>query len=253
MKTLPFLSLLGLLATNLLAQTTVPAVKPHVTETRDLPGLQSIDYKSDPEVTNAVKLAGSKAITQWMSEFTSKKFDAKRYVILPIVGDIDNGYLTDQARNEFTAAAAGTDYALYTRDDTVMRTLFTEMQLGDTKSDMMDAATIQKVGRVTGAAGTIFGRVSGVFVGRGAAGPGGIRLADDAKVLQVRIILQAYETETGRMLWGGERFAAVQLTGNDLEVGLTRFQIIKYVAAGLGGLILLVIIIRALGAANRPR
>jgi hypothetical protein len=78
-------------------------------------------------------------------------------------------------------------------------------------------------------------------------------MADDAKVLQVRIVLQAFEVETGRLLWGSEKIAAVQLPDEGLVVPGTKRQWVLYGAAGLGGLIVLLLIFRALGAANRPR
>ena len=47
--------------------------------------------------------------------------------------------------------------------------------------------------------------------------------------------------------------AAVQLPDESLVVPGTKRQWVLYGAAGLGGLIVLLLIFRALGAANRPR
>src|SRR5882724_541704 len=63
-----------------------------------IPGLKKIDYKADPVMTEYAKQAGSQAVGEWMTDFIGKKFAAKRYVLLPLAGDVDDGYFTLLAR-----------------------------------------------------------------------------------------------------------------------------------------------------------
>ena len=217
------------------------------------PALKPIDWKADPTMTEYAKQAGTVAVANWMAEFLAKQFPAKRFALLPLGSDLDDGYFTLQARNEFASRANGTDYTLYTRDDSEWKALLKEIRVGDQEGDTMDTATIQKFGRIQGVQGIIRGRISGVYVGLANADSGAVHLADDAKVLQVRIILQAFEVETGRLLWGSEKMATVALPDDSLVVPGTKRQWLLYGAAGIAGILVLFILLRALKAANGPR
>jgi hypothetical protein len=217
------------------------------------PAMKPVDWKADPTMTEYAKQAGSRAIAEWMTDFLSKQFSAKRFALLPLGSDLDDGYFTLQARNEFASRSNGTEMSLYTREDSEWKSLLQEIRVGDQEGDTMDSATIQKFGRIQGVQGVIKGRVSGVYTGPASTTAGAVRMADDAKVLQVRVIMQAFEVETGRLLWGGERIAAVLLPDDSLVVPGTKRQWILYSAAGLGGLILLLILMRVLKSANGPR
>jgi len=216
------------------------------------PGLKRIDYLADPSLLEYAKQAGSQAIEMWMTEFSAKQFSAKRYAVLPLGADVDDSYFTLQARNEFTRQTAGTDYTLYTRDDPEWKALLAEVRRGDQEGDTMQPETIQKFGRIQGVQALIRGRVAGVYLGD-APSRSGVRMEDDPKILQVRIVLQAFEVETGRLLWGSEKTAALLLADDGLVVPGTKRQWILYGAVGLGGLIVLMILARALKSANRPR
>jgi len=219
------------------------------------PAFKAIDWKADPTMTEYAKQAGSRAIADWAADFLSKNLPAKRFAVMRLGSDLDDGYFTSQARNEISSRALGTDYSLYTREDPEWdRIVDAEMKRGDQTGDMMEKSSIQQWGRQTGVQGVIRGRITGVYVGPAkATNAAGVRLADDAKQLQVRIAMQVFEVETGRLLWGGERVAAVMLPGGEIEVGLTRLQLIKYAAYALGGLVALFIVFRLVGAAGRPR
>jgi hypothetical protein len=254
MKKLFALLLLSASSAALLAQTTTGPAKaatpaaPAVT-----PAFKPVDWKSDPEMTEYAKQAGTLAVQEWVSDFLAKQFPAKRFAVFPLGSDLDDGYFTLQVRNEFASRALGTDYSLYTRQDPEWEAIVQkEMTMGYEREGMMQEDTIARWGRENGVQGAIRGRISGVYLGQG-PGSGGIRMADDAKVLQVRVLLQAFEIETGRLLWGAEKTAAVALPDDSLVVPGTKRQWILYGAAGLGGLILLMILHRMFSAANRPR
>jgi hypothetical protein len=217
------------------------------------PALKPVDWKADPAMTEYAKQAGSTAIASWMTEFLAKQFPAKRFALLPLGSDLDDGYFTLQARNEFANHASGTDYTLYTRDDGEWQSLLQEIRVGDQQGDTMDTATIQKFGRIQGVQGLIRGRISGVYTGMATGGAGTVHMADDAKVLQVRIIMQAFEVETGRLLWGAEKMATVSLPDESLVVPGTKRQWVLYGAAALGGLLMIFILLRIIKAANGPR
>jgi hypothetical protein len=238
-----------LIATAQTAGQPAPApVAPPIT-----PAMKPVDWKSDPAMTEYAKQAGNLAIEQWVSEFLSKQLPAKRYAVFPVGSDLDDGYFTLQVRNQFASRALGTDYSLYTREDPEWQAIVEkEMKMGYEREGMMQEETVQKWGRENGVQGAVRGRITGVYLGS-APSKGGVRMADDAKVLQVRVALQAFEVETGRLLWGGEKVGMVQLPDESLVVPGTKRQWILYGAAALGGLVLLVIVLRVLKSANRPR
>jgi hypothetical protein len=217
------------------------------------PAMKPVDWKADPVMTEYAKQAGNLAIEQWIAEFLAKQFPAKRFAVFPVGSDLDDGYFTLQVRNQFASRALGTEYSLYTRDDPEWQSIVEkEMKMGFEREGMMQEETVQKWGRENGVQGAIRGRITGVFLGA-APSTGGVRMADDAQVLQVRVALQAFEMETGRLLWGGEKIGAVQLPDESLVVPGTKRQWILYGAAGFGGLVLLMLIMRGLKSSNRPR
>ncbi|HKB58085.1 MAG TPA: hypothetical protein VKC51_10890 [Lacunisphaera sp.] len=253
MKTLRFSFLFLLGAVTVWAQ--APAKAAPVAPAPALtPAMKPVDWKADPVMTEYAKQAGSRALADWMADFLSKKFSAKSFALLPLGSDLDDGYFTLQARNEFAGRASGTEFSLFTRDDDEWKSLLKEIRIGDQEGDTMATATIQKFGRIQGVQGIIRGRISGVYTGMANTGSvGGVHMADDAKVLQVRVILQAFEVETGRLLWGGEKIAAVSLPDESLVVPGTKRQWILYGAAAIGAILVLFIILRMLKSANGPR
>lgn len=253
MKILTTLHVALLAAAPLFAQsgatTTAPAAQPLAVS----PAMKPVAWKADPTMTEYAKQAGTLAIEQWVGEFLGKQFAAKRYAIFPVGSDLDDGYFTLQIRNIFSSAALGSDYSLYTREDPEWASIVEkEMRMGFDREGMMDEETIARWGRENGVQGAIRGRISGVFLGQG-SGTGGLRMADDAQILQVRVLLQAFEIETGRLLWGAERFAAVQLPDESLIIPGTKRQWILYGAGAIGLLLVLFILHRMFLASSRPR
>ena len=249
------LSLAG--AGVLFAQTAAPAKAPAPVVVAPAvpasPVFKPIDWKADPTMTEYAKQAGSRAVAEWVTDFISKNVPAKRFAVFPLGSDLDDGYFTMQVKTEFANRALGTDYSLYAREDPEWdKIVADEMKLGDQSGDTMQKGTIQEWGRQNGVQGRIRGRITGVYLGT-APSKNAVRMADDAKMLQVRISLQAYELETGRLLWAAEKVAAVALPDDSLVVPGTKRQWITYAAAALGGIVVLFILFRALGAANRPR
>lgn len=255
MKTLRLSSALALLlvAVNLPAQQAAPkaAAPAQPAAPAVTPALKPVDWKADPTMTEYAKQAGSIAIGEWMSEFAAKQLPVKRFAVFRLGADLDDGYFTLQARNEFTSRTAGTEYTLYTREKGELAILDSEAVLADNFRGTMDEATVEEF-ETKGVQGYILGRVSGVFLGQG-TGSGGVRMADDAQILQVRILLQAFEVKTGRLLWGAEKIAAVALPDESLVVPGTKRQWILYGGGALLGLILLMMLHRMLLGANRPR
>lgn len=217
------------------------------------PAFKAIDWKADPTMTEYARQAGSRAIADWVADFMTKSFPAKRYAVFPLGADLDDQYFTTQLKTEFANRALGTDYSVYTREDPEWdKIVEAEMKMGDQTGDIMQKGTIQEWGRQNGVQGRIRGRITGVYVGA-APSKSSIRMADDAKMLQVRISMQAYEIETGRLLWGAEKVTAVLLPDDSLVVPGTKRQWILYGVAGIAGIIVLLLIFRMVGAANRPR
>lgn len=215
------------------------------------PVLKPVDFKTDPAAMEFAKQAGSEAIRAWLQEFVTKQTDAKSFAVVPFDRDIDGGYFTSVASGEFANMAMGTPFSLYTStQDPVLETLNKEMMSAtEFREDIFDQKTVQKFNRVN-VQGLIMGRVAGVYYAEQPA-PGGVSVEGfENKAIQVRIVMRAYENSTGRILWGGEKVATVALPMQTITV---KRNWILYAAGGLGLLILLMILHRMLGAANRPR
>lgn len=232
-----------LCAGSLLAQTnTIPATRP-------------VDFKSDPAALEYAKQAGSAAIREWMRDFIAKRVEPKTYAVLPFTGDIDSGYYTGTASTEFANVALGTPYSLYTASsDPVLEALNKEMMLAtEDREDIYNQATIQKFSRVN-VQGLIIGRVTGIYYAEQPSQSAVQVEGFEKKAIQVRITLTAYENATGRILWGGEKTAAVVMPGNAIVVKQSWIvQALLYGGGGLGVLFLLFILHRIFLAANRPR
>ena len=143
-----------------------------------------------------VKDLANEAIAQLVDDFTvqSPAFTSERFAILPLKRDLDDGYLTLQLQNRFSTAGTKAGLELYTRDNTTLNSLLSEIQWGQDFGDTMDTGTIQKFGRIAGVQAVVFSRFD---VTTGALG-----------ALTVRVNMQAYEVETGRTLWGAEKKAS---------------------------------------------
>ena len=243
------------LAVSLSAQT---AAKPAATASTPAgPALKPVDFKTDPAAMEFAKQAGTQAIGEWMRDFVGKQLGPKAYAVIPFSGDIDKGYFTDAASSEFSNVILGTDYSLYTSmNDPVLEKLNNEMMQeldAPDRTDIFDEATIQKFRRVN-VQGLIVGRIAGIYYAEKPTQSGVQVEGFEQKAIQVRVIIRAYENSTGRILWGAEKVAAVDMPMGNIVV--KRDWIMKallYGGGGLGLLLLLFILHRMLLGASRPR
>ncbi len=218
------------------------------------PTLKPIDFRADLTAMEFAKEAGTQAIQQWVSDFVAKKFDAKTYAFLPVQGDIDGGYFRAAAEAAFAESVMGTDYGVYTSKndpmfETLSKEMFQELDVA-ASADIFNPETIQKFRRVNVSA-LVVGRIAGIYYAEQPPASGVQVEGFETKAVQVRVIFRAYENSTGRLLWGGERVASVQLPGAAPVV--LKHDWFLWAAAGLGVLILLFILHRMLLGANRPR
>ena len=207
------------------------------------PAQLTLPKGSDAEV---VRDAGVRAIKTLLAEFAAQKdVAAKRFAVLPLTVDIDGSYFTDQVRDQFTAIGKPVGFQLYTRMDDDWNQLLEEIAMGQRVGDTMDAATIQKFGRIQGVQGIITGKVVSVT-----------KIGEDTKV---RVSLRAFEVETGRQLWGNEATETTHHNRTTMEQ-VKQFaespQAKRYGWIALGvivGLFVLFRIMKGFGAAARPR
>ncbi len=221
------------------------------------PALKPVDFKSDPAAMEFAKQAGTQAIGDWMREFVGKQLGPKAYAVIPFSGDIDKGYFTDAASSEFSNVILGTDYSLYTSmNDPVLEKLNQEMMQeldAPDRTDIFDEATIQKFRRVN-VQGLIVGRIAGIYYAEKPTQSGVQVEGFEQKAIQVRVIIRAYENSTGRILWGAEKVAAVDMPMSNLVVKRDWIMNALLYGGGAFGLLLLLFILhRMLLGANRPR
>ena len=229
-----FAALLGIVFTSFAAPSGKPGVAP---AQFTLPAGCEADLVRD---------AGGKVVKTLLSELVSQKdIAAKRFAVLPLAVDLDGSYFTDQVRDQFTTLGKPAGFELYTRMDDEWNRLLDEIAMGQRVGDTMDAATIQKFGRIQGVQGVITGRVVSVT-----------KEGDDTKV---RVSLRAFEVETGRQLWGKEA-TEIAHVNPPLMQRLTRFtespHAKLYSLIALGVIVCLFIlfrVVKAFGAAARPR
>ena len=141
--------------------------------------------------TEEVKDSGNTAIEKLVPDALGATGLPKKLAILPLKQDIDDGYFTTQLSNLFVKTGTNSGFQIYTRDNSQWDSLLQEIQWGDQFGDTMDAATIQKFGRIQGVQALVVGRVSSITKG------------PDGKPI-VRMGIQVFEVETGRQLWGSE-------------------------------------------------
>ncbi len=204
-----------------------------------------------PEGADAdhLKDAARSAAEQAWKEFIGAQVGApalKRFAILPLQRDIDNQYVALQLRNQFTAICGPQGLELYTRMDNEWETLLNEIAWGESFGDTMDAATVQKFGRVKGVEALVFAKILGVA-----------KTATDG--VKLRLNVQIFEIETGRQIWGQEIITEtsgdlVPIASSGMVQSVKSYRQWYYYAGGaLAALIVLIVLIRAIGRASRPR
>jgi hypothetical protein len=231
MKTTLILTLL----IALLGSTPLPA-QVKVYSARDL----NIPSNLDPE---KVKDAGNAALEELLGSMLNQSDLPKKFAILPLERDVDSDYFSMQMRNYFTNLGRQNGYELYTRNDAQWNQILEEIKWGDQFGDTMDAETVQKFGRIQGVQGLLMGRISSIST---------TEKGDPV----VRVTLQAFEVETGKQLWGNEAKGLVKVP-TDPDPDAISLKMVPggwvTVAAVGGGLVLLLLILKAVGKASRPR
>ena len=134
-----------------------------------------------------VKDAGQECVMEVMGEFVKQKAgeDLKLFQVLPFGEDIDGSYLTSQLQNQFAAKGRSVGYERYTRNEGMFNQILKEIGWGEKFGDIMDPATVQKFGQLSGVEGLIVPRLS---------------LSTIDGVTTLRVSLQGYEVETGKAL-----------------------------------------------------
>lgn len=219
-------------------------------------GAQStaVNYKPQPIVLPAgvdvekVKDLANEAIGQLVDEFSvqTAALQSRRFAVLPLKRDLDDGYVSMQIQNRLSTAGAKAGIEIYTRDNSTLNSLLSEIQWGQDFGDTMDQATIQKFGRITGVQGIIFSRLD-ITTG-------------DLGAITVRVNMQAYEVETGRTLWGAEKKAgqaakitpktAIEEAKEAVEGSRPYWKIIAF---SILGLLVFLWLLAKVRRASRPR
>ena len=163
----------------------------------------------------------------------------KSIAVLPILGQ-DSDYATTVLQN----AVTDTHYKLFTRDDGVWKTLLAEIEWGVNREDVMDAATIQKFGKINGVSAIMYGRVWDSSVNMWS-----IRA-------RAKVSVQLASVETGQVLWSSQVIESESFI--HWSDAVTKFW--KYpslLIAGLAAMLILLVVLRkiakAIAEANRPR
>lgn len=103
----------------------------------------------------ALEKAIDQAICRISAELKEDTFpDVKRIAVLPVFGDYGE-YVT----TSLEAAVTKSPYDLFTRDDAELSRLLEEIEWGPKRGDVMDAATIQKFGKIAGVDAILWGNV----------------------------------------------------------------------------------------------
>lgn len=202
----------------------------------------AIPEGSDPDLA---KEAGNKAIKALLTDFFQRRdIQIRRFAILPMQQDMEGGYFTEQFRNLFSTQGGNNGFELYTRMDDEWNMLLKEIAWGQSYADTMDPSTVQKFGRIQGVQGLIIPRINGVT-----------KYGDND--VKVRFSMQAFEVETGKLMWGEEKIAYGKRS--NVEGGFWSSwdsDKTKWTIVGVVGVIVLLILMRVIGAmrgAARPR
>jgi hypothetical protein len=188
------------------------------------------------EVSEKLKDAGNSAITRLVERFVKEDWGDrhKSFVILPIPGDIERDYFSQRLQDEFARLGRTAGYDLYTRQDEDAAALIDEVVMGIEKGDLMDRDTIAKFG-VIGADAIILTRVD---------------YSSSADGETLRFNLEPYVVETRQRLAGGEEKAFVAAPAAPPPPRTPWWVIL---GAGLGGLLVLIVVLRWIYSASRPR
>lgn len=144
---------------------------------------------------DTVRTAGAEALRAYFAEFFALPGLPRKFAVLPFWKDIEDRYFTEQARNLFASSGLGQGYEIYTRMDEEWPRLLSEIYRSEQLGGSLVSENIQKLGRLQGVDALLLGRVTGIE-------------QDRDGLVRVRLILQAFEVETGRLLWGAEKIGS---------------------------------------------
>jgi len=185
-----------------------------------------------------MRRAIDKAVARISTELDATEFSIKSIAVVPLRGDTDGGYVTDQIRSAVTSSP----YAAFTRDDETWDTLLAEIGWGDKRGDVMDAATIQKFGSINGVETILYGVVWDKS------------FSDSGARAHTRIGVRLAVVETGQEIWAATVEGEDRITVPDF-LERYRLHILTGVGVVIGVIILLVILRRirkAIAHSTRP-
>ncbi|MCK4413833.1 MAG: hypothetical protein KAY32_09830 [Candidatus Eisenbacteria sp.] len=166
---------------------------------------------------------GDMAGTDLREEFT--------IAVLPIENDAD-ARCYELVRISLSRAG----FRVFERLDEEWENLLQEIEWGQRRDDIMDAASVQKFGHIQGVSAIMYGRILDVA-------------SSERGEISLRVSLHVSQVETGQHLWGDSAVGASELVPEQ-PFYVTHA---KYLFLGVVILLLIVIIVRAIGRATRPR
>ncbi len=209
--------------------------------------------ETDSIVVDQMRRAGAAAIEDWVAGFVRSGKGPGRVAVLPLAGDLPDGYFAESVRHALIAQGAERGLGVFAREEKIWESLLAEIRRGDQWADTMVAATIPRFGRMEGVEAVVVGRVAGIHDFSAETAKNSIPLGPVARALQVRVLLGVYEVETGRLLWGAERIGRAEPPPRPRELPGTPWQWLGggalAVAVTLAGLLGVL----AVRAAHRPR
>lgn len=136
--------------------------------------------------SRAVDYAAEDAAFSTVKALRDSNVAAQRIAVLPLAGD--RAELSTLLRSELVRYSDY--YEFYVRNDAEWNGLLSEIEFGDRRGDVMDAATIQKFGKVKGVDAILYGAVREASTEENGDG-------------RVRLNLMLADVETGQQLWAG--------------------------------------------------
>jgi hypothetical protein len=176
------------------------------------------------------------ALAELMGRFVTRHAGSpvEKYAIMPLLRDLDKGYLTLQFENAFVQAGGLNGFELLTREDAVMNEILKEVELQEIQAAAFSEEARTRLS-LEGAGAIILPRVD-------------IDANQDGSHT-LRVNISVHEVATMRKLWGDEAVALVVKQKTPEEW-------VTVVGIGLAGFAVLVILVwffRVLKMAGRAR
>jgi len=183
----------------------------------------------------ALQRASDAAIAKMSDSLAKTKFaDVKTVAVVPLRGD-EGDYATSGLRSATTKSS----YAVFTRDDPTWDMLLGEIEWNVRREDVMDAATVQKFGKIAGVDAILYGRVWGSRVNMW-----GLRA-------ETKLTATLADVETGQELWSsGPVTGEAYIHWSDALVQFWRYPLV--LLGVIVALVILIALLRAIKHALRP-